>query len=115
MVQALRSVRSRKQLARMRKEAEDPLMLAGKTVKVAVLDDYQSVALEMADWSVLREKADVAVFRDPLSEPTQIIARLQPFEVVWVMRERTPLPRSILEQLPNLKLICSRSSLGART
>lgn len=113
MVKALRSVRSRKQLARMRKEAEDPLMLAGKTVKVAVLDDYQSVALEMADWSVLREKADVAVFRDHLSEPTQIIARLQPFEVVCVMRERTPLPRSILEQLPNLKLICSTGPRNA--
>ncbi len=88
-------------------------MLAGTTVKVAVLDDYQGIALEMADWSVLNGKADVAVFRDHLSDQAQIVDRLQSFDVVCVMRERTPLPRSILEQLPNLKLICSTGPRNA--
>jgi lactate dehydrogenase-like 2-hydroxyacid dehydrogenase len=60
-----------------------------KKYKIAVLDDYQNVALEYADWSVLQE-------RDYL-----------PFDVVCVMRERTPLPRNVIERLANLKLIAS--------
>jgi phosphoglycerate dehydrogenase-like enzyme len=82
-------------------------------IAVAVLDDYQGVALRMADWSVLHERAEVTVFRDHLSEPDAVVARLLPFDVVCVMRERTPLTRSILEQLPNLKLIASTGSRNA--
>src|SRR5260370_7702526 len=78
-----------------------------KKYKIAILDDYQNVALERADWSVLRERADIAVFRDHLADPDALIERLLPFDVVCVMRERTPLPRNIIERLPNLKLIAS--------
>jgi phosphoglycerate dehydrogenase-like enzyme len=87
-------------------------MLTGTPAKVAVLDDYQGVALEMADWSALQEKVEITVFRDHLSDPAQIVARLKPFNVVCVMRERTPLSRAILEQLPNLKLICSTAPMN---
>src|ERR1700681_3235034 len=78
-----------------------------KKYKIAVLDDYQNAALESADWSVLRGRADITVFQDHLADPDALIERLLPFDVVCVMRERTPLPRSVTERLPNLKLIAS--------
>jgi len=84
-----------------------------KKYKIAVLDDYQNVALESADWSVLRDRADIAVFQDHLADPDALIDRLLPFDVVCVMRERTPLPRNIIERLPNLKLIASTGAGNA--
>jgi phosphoglycerate dehydrogenase-like enzyme len=84
-----------------------------KRYKVAILDDYQNVALESADWSLLRDRADVAVFRNHLAEPEVLIERLLPFDVVCVMRERTPLLRNVIERLPNLKLIASTGSVNA--
>lgn len=82
-------------------------------VKVAVLDDYQGVALAMVDWSSLAGRAAVTVFRDHLDDPDALVARLLPFEIVCVMRERTPLPRAILERLPNLRLIASTGARNA--
>ena len=84
-----------------------------KLIKVAVLDDYQGVALQMADWGVLKGKAEVTVFRYHLSDPTAIVKRLNPFDVVCVMRERTPLPRAMIEQLVNLKLLASTGARNA--
>ena len=78
-----------------------------KKYKIAVLDDYQNVALESTDWSVLRDRAEITVFQDHLADPDAVIERLLPFDVVCVMRERTPLPRNVIERLPNLKLIAS--------
>src|SRR5437879_2984590 len=82
-------------------------------MKIAILDDYQNVALEMADWSVLSKRAEITVFNDHVSEPSALIERLLPFDVVCVMRERTPLPRNIIERLPNLKLIASTGTGNA--
>jgi phosphoglycerate dehydrogenase-like enzyme len=79
-------------------------------IRIAILDDYQNVALEVADWSSLRNRAEVTVFNDHLSDSEEIVARLSPFEVVCVMRERTPLQREILMRLPTLKLIASTGS-----
>ncbi len=81
--------------------------------KIAVLDDYQNVALKCADWSVLRDRADITVFQDHLADPKAVIERLLLFDVVCVMRERTPLPRNVIERLPNLKLIASTGSGNA--
>src|ERR1700720_631037 len=78
-----------------------------KRYKIAVLDDYQNAALESADWSVLGQQADITVFKDHLVDPEAVIERLLPFDVICVMRERSPLPRNIIERLPNLKLIAS--------
>ncbi len=78
-----------------------------KKYRIAVLDDYQNAALESADWSVLRDRAEITVFQDHLADPDAVIQRLLPFDVICVMRERTPLPRSVIERLPNLKLIAS--------
>jgi hypothetical protein len=82
-------------------------MQSDKPIKVAILDDYQGVALQLADWTVLKGKADITVFRDHLSDLAALVERLKSFDVVCVMRERTPFSRSILEQLPNLKLLAS--------
>src|SRR5882724_7391523 len=84
-----------------------------KKYKIAVLDDYQNVAIESADWSVLRDRTDIAVFRNHLADPDAVIERLLPFDVVCVMRERTPLPRSVIERLPRLKLIASTGPRNA--
>ena len=84
-----------------------------KKCQIAVLDDYQNAALESADWSVLRDRAAITVFRDHLADPDAVIERLLPFDVVCVMRERTPLPRKVIERLPNLKLIASTGSANA--
>ena len=84
-----------------------------KTYKIAVLDDYQNAALESADWSVLGRRVDITVFKDHLAEPEAVIERLLPFDVICVMRERSPLPRNIIERLPNLKLIASTGAGNA--
>jgi phosphoglycerate dehydrogenase-like enzyme len=80
---------------------------------IAILDDYQGVALSMADWTGVKEKAELTVFSDHVADETTLIRRLQPFQVLCVMRERTPLTRSILTQLPNLKLIISTGRRNA--
>lgn len=82
-------------------------------MKVAVLDDYQGVALKMADWSEVAKRAQVDVFRDHLADPGEVVKRLLPYDVVCVMRERTPLRRAHIEQLPNLKLIASTGPRNA--
>ena len=82
-------------------------------VNIAILDDYQNVALKLADWSRLQGRSKVTVFNDHVSDPAALVERLKPFEVISVMRERTPLPRSIIEQLPNLKLIASNAPRNA--
>src|SRR5580704_11947004 len=82
-------------------------------IRVAILDDYQNVALEMADWSPLAGRAVITVFNDHLSKVDEIVERLLPFDVVCVMRERTPLPRAVIERLPRLKLIASTGSRNA--
>jgi phosphoglycerate dehydrogenase-like enzyme len=84
-----------------------------KKYQIAVLDDYQNAALETADWSVLRNQADIAVFQDHLTDSDAVIERLLPFDIVCVMRERTPLPRKVIERLPILKLIASTGSVNA--
>ena len=79
-------------------------------LKLAILDDYQNVALDMADWSRVAERCEITVFDDHLADPDEVVARLAPFDILCVMRERTPLPRAILERLPKLKMIASNSA-----
>lgn len=83
-------------------------------MKVAILDDYQNVALRLADWSGVRRcHGEITVFNDHVADPSAVVERLRPFDVVCVMRERTPLTREILQQLPNLKLIASTGPRNA--
>ena len=82
-------------------------------VRIAVLDDYQGVALELADWSPVQERARVDVFRDHLADTDAVVERLLPYDIVCVMRERTPLRRDLIERLPRLKMICSTGARNA--
>ncbi|MGY4712199.1 hypothetical protein ACXDF8_21985 [Mycolicibacterium sp. CBM1] len=82
-------------------------------MRLAVLDDYQNVALQLADWSAVADRAEVTVFNDHVCDPDQPLARLAPFDVVFVMRERTTLPRSVIEQLPRLPMIASAGPFNA--
>jgi phosphoglycerate dehydrogenase-like enzyme len=81
--------------------------------KIAVLDDYQGVALKMADWSGVAHRAQLDVYNDHLADADAVVKRLHPYDIVCVMRERTPLQRGILERLPNLKLIASTGPRNA--
>lgn len=83
------------------------------SMRVAVLDDYQNVALQMTDWSVLPSDVQVQVFRDHLADPQEVAQRLRDFEIVMAMRERTPFPRRLLEELPQLKLLVTTGMRNA--
>ena len=88
-------------------------MAATNLVQIAVLDDYQNVAIDLADWSPLDGRASITVFNDHVSTVEDVVQRLLPFDVVCVMRERTPLSREVLERLPRLKLIASTGARNA--
>jgi phosphoglycerate dehydrogenase-like enzyme len=81
--------------------------------RIAILDDYQQVALQFADWTPVLARAEVTIFSDHLQDEAALVERLLPFAGVCVMRERTPLTRSIFSQLPNLKLIVSTGKRNA--
>src|SRR3954462_15924554 len=81
--------------------------------RIAVLDDYQSVAADFCDWSTVAEPVDVTTFSDTLTDEDALVERLQPFDVVVAMRERTAFPRSVLERLSNLKLLVTTGARNA--
>ncbi len=72
--------------------------------RVAILDDYAGMALELADWSPVQSRSEISVFDRHLSE-TEAAEILRPFDVLCTVRERMALPRTLIERLPNLKLI----------
>ena len=75
-------------------------------MKLAILDDYQQVALASADWERLRKKGiEVTVFHEAFGSPEKTVQSLQPFDILCLMRERTPFPRGVLDKLPNLKFV----------
>ena len=84
-----------------------------QSIQVAVLDDYQNVALSMTDWSPVTARAEVTVFDDHVADADELVARLTPFDVVFAMRERTPLPRNVIERLPRLRMIASTGNVNA--
>jgi phosphoglycerate dehydrogenase-like enzyme len=74
-------------------------------MKVAVLDDYQQVALQFADWSRVQASCEVTVFDRNLKTVDEAVAVLAGYDVVCLMRERMPVPAALIELLPSLKLI----------
>ncbi len=81
--------------------------------RVAVLDDYQQAAQRMIDWTVLPTGVEVQIFQDHLKDQDAVVQRLEDFDIVMAMRERTPFPRSLLEQLPSLKLLTTTGMRNA--
>ncbi|MCC5978728.1 MAG: D-2-hydroxyacid dehydrogenase family protein [Salinarimonas sp.] len=79
-------------------------------MKIAILDDYAGVATHLADWAGLGE---ISVFRDTLKDEDALAARLEPFDILCVMRERTPIPANLIARLPNLRLIVTTGPRNA--
>ena len=73
--------------------------------KVAVLDDWQGVARGAADWSPLQKRAEVVFFPNAFADANDAAARLADFDIVLSMRERTPLPGSLIDRLPKLRML----------
>ncbi len=74
-------------------------------VRCAILDDYQNVALTVADWSKVEGDLDIKVFNEHLGSQDNVIKALQGFPIICAMRERTAFPRAVIEKLPDLKLL----------
>ena len=72
---------------------------------LAIIDDYEHAALELADWSSIRRDVEITVFHDHLATEDAIAERLEPFDIVSMMRERTPFPASLVTRLPKLELL----------
>ncbi|MDO8533898.1 MAG: D-2-hydroxyacid dehydrogenase family protein [Xanthobacteraceae bacterium] len=81
--------------------------------RCAILDDYQNVALQMADWSQIDGDADIKVFNDSIGEGEQVIKALKGFSILCLMRERTLFPRQVIEGLPDLKLMVTSGMRNA--
>ena len=81
--------------------------------RVALLDDYQGVALSMADWKSLPTGTEVVVFKDHLGDEAALAVRLADFDIIMALRERTPFPRTLLERLPKLKLLITAGMRNA--
>ena len=81
--------------------------------RCAVLDDYQNVALKLADWSKIAADVDVTVFNQHLGGPDEVHRALEDFHIVSMMRERTPFRRNTIEALPNLKLLITTGARNA--
>jgi D-3-phosphoglycerate dehydrogenase len=82
-------------------------------VRCAILDDYQNVALKLADWDKLKERLEIKVFTKHLGAADKVIAALQDFDIVVAMRERTGFQKPVIDALPNLKLLITTGMRNA--
>jgi phosphoglycerate dehydrogenase-like enzyme len=82
-------------------------------MRVAILDDYQQVALASADWSAVRSLADIDVFTEYIARTEALVRTLEPYDVIVAMRERTFFDASRLGQLPRLRLLVTTGMMNA--
>ncbi len=80
--------------------------------RIAVLDDWQGIALKSADWGALNKRGDVVFFDKPFENQEQMIRQLLDFDIIIAMRERSAFPAAVIERLTELKMI---ALTGART
>ncbi len=84
-----------------------------KKLKVAVLDDYQNVTHRFADWEKLSEKIELKIFNDYIGDEANLSEKLFDYDILCLMRERTPLPSSLINKLINLKLVITSGMWNA--
>jgi phosphoglycerate dehydrogenase-like enzyme len=77
--------------------------------RLAILDDYQGVAMSMGPWEKLAG-VEITVFRDTITDRAALVHRLAPFDAILAMRERTPFPRALIESLPSLRLLITTAA-----
>jgi phosphoglycerate dehydrogenase-like enzyme len=82
-------------------------------MNIAILDDYQRVARGLADWARLPAGSELHCFDQHLADREELVAALQPFDVIVLMRERTPFPAALLERLPRLRLLVTTGGRNA--
>ena len=82
-------------------------------LRCAILDDYQNVALKLADWTALKDKIDITLFNKPFASIADATAKLKDFEIICAMRERTPFGKDVIAALPNLKLLVTSGMRNA--
>src|SRR3954471_10512486 len=82
-------------------------------LRCAILDDYLNLALQVADWSKVRDRVDVTVFNEPFASAEAAASALKDFEIICAMRERTPFPRALFAALPKLKLLITSGMRNA--
>src|SRR5579862_7451248 len=98
-------------MGRDRVGIESAATLGGCHMRIAVLDDYQHVALSCADWDSL--DAEVVTFASHIADTGDLVAQLRPFDVIVAMRERTPFTAERLALLPNLRLLVTTGMRNA--
>ena len=74
-------------------------------LKVGVLDDYQDVFNQIIDIEKFKGKYEFKIFNEPFSTENEAIIALEEFEALFIMRERTPITKSLITSLPKLKYI----------
>ena len=89
-----------------------PQLTMASPTRVAVLDDYQHVALSITDWSLLKDRITIDVYDETLQDEDALVRRLEPYPIICAMRERTKFPPSLLDRLPNLKLIATTGTIN---
>jgi len=82
-------------------------------LRCVVLDDYQNVALKLADWSKVKGDIEVKVFNEHLGGADKVIAALQGFQIIVAMRERTAFPKKVIDALPEVKLLITTGMRNA--
>jgi phosphoglycerate dehydrogenase-like enzyme len=82
-------------------------------LRCAILDDYLDLTLEIADWSKVRDRIDITVFKEPFASTEAAASALKDFEIICAMRERTPFPRALFAALPKLKLLITSGMRNA--
>jgi phosphoglycerate dehydrogenase-like enzyme len=82
-------------------------------VRCAILDDYQNVALKLADWSKVKGEIEIKVFHEHLGGADKVIAALKGFSIIVAMRERTAFPKTVIDALPDLKLLITTGMRNA--
>ena len=84
-----------------------------KKLKVAILDDYQNVTHHFANWETLSKKIKLKIFNDYIGDEADLSEKLFDYDILCLMRERTPLPSSLIDKLPNLKLVITSGMWNA--
>lgn len=82
-------------------------------MKCVILDDYQNIALQMADWSLLSKEVEITSINEHIDNDDELVAAIKDYDIIIIMRERTPFPASLLNRLPNLKLLITSGMRNA--
>lgn len=82
-------------------------------LRCAILDDYQDIALTIVDWSTVLDRVDIDTFQTHFKSEEEVVTQLKDYDMIVIMRERTPFPDSVFRQLPKLRLLITTGMRNA--